>query len=450
MKKLIIFTLIVFNMLTLVSCSNSNRNDYKTVLFSDGLACIADKKTGKRGYVNKKFEIVIDCTYNVAYGFNDGLAIVGTRESRNIKMMLINTKGKVVTESYDEITYDYNNKIYIAFNQNPESTTYAPKDDYFLLDKKGTVIGHYRKINKFNEYNYALVTSLDYKKQFINNKGEVLISGVLEDFAYGYAIVSDKDGVWTVDSKLNKLHNFATSLERFGTTVRLYGVDSGIYYDIYGNNLGYLRREVEKDGQVLSIIGKENYWIVKYSNRSKNTVFYNITNGNKIMDFDEYRIMEDNIIILQDQNLLIYNNSLELMDKIEVPENCEIYDQYKTQDYHRKHIYFDLHENNKRLRFRLDYDKYKIERVSFLDGYMMLDYVSKDYICIREGNGQIGLMTLDGEIFFEPIYKGILVTDDGYIFIDGAVYNKKKKIVFENSQYILQYFSYPEEYYYEH
>ena len=453
MKKIVIVLLIFFTLITFTSCSNNNNSKYKTALFSNGLACAFDESIGKRGYVNKKFKVAIDFSYDFAYGFNDGLAIVGNRVSgREEKYMLINTKGKEVSDQYNKITYDYENKVYIAVNYNPESTTFSPKDDYFLLNKKGKVIGHYREINEFNEYNYALVRSLDYERQFINNKGEVLISGVIEDFAYGYAIVYDKEGTWTVDSKLNKLHNFGTSLDRFGTAVSFDNISSGIYYDIYGNNLGYLKRNLEKDGQVSKIMAKKNFWIVNYYDRAKSTVFYNITNGHKISDVSpkEYDIMEDHILILQNQYLSLYNNSLELMAKIEVPANCEIDKRYKTKDNYRECIYFYLDNDDDRFCYKFDYNKSKIERVSFLDEYYKIDYFIKDYICVRKDNSHIGLVTLNGKIFFEPEHKGIIATDDGYFFIGKDIYNKRKKVVYNNSPYRLEYFGYPEDYYYQH
>ena len=66
-------------------------------------------------------------------------------------------------------------------------------------------------------------------------------------------------------------------------------------------------------------------------------------------------------------------------------------------------------------------------------------------------------MSLNGKIVFEPKYGGLIVTDDGYVITSAGdiemrtlIYNKRGKIVFETSEYVIHYFSYPEEYYYKY
>ena len=63
-------------------------------------------------------------------------------------------------------------------------------------------------------------------------------------------------------------------------------------------------------------------------------------------------------------------------------------------------------------------------------------------------NNEVGLITLKGEVYFDCAYKHLVVTDDGYIISNNVVYNKRKKIIYESSQYLINYFSYPEEYYF--
>ena len=145
MKKIIIMTLIVFSIFCLNSCKRKDEKsnlDYKLVLFSDGLG-IAKNWKNKYGYFNEKFEIVIDFTYDIAEGFNDGLAQV----KKDGYWFLINTKGEKVTDSFDYLFYDQINKLYIG--------SYKDEKNDVLLNEKGKVLCnllYYQEVIQLHNY----------------------------------------------------------------------------------------------------------------------------------------------------------------------------------------------------------------------------------------------------------------------------------------------------------
>ena len=70
--------------------------------FNEGLAMV--EKDGKRGYINTKGEQIIECKFDFAWSFNEGLAAV----QKDGKCGYINTKGEQIVECKFDDAYDFN------------------------------------------------------------------------------------------------------------------------------------------------------------------------------------------------------------------------------------------------------------------------------------------------------------------------------------------------------
>ncbi len=103
----------------------ANNKYYDVDNFAEGLAPVADKD-GKWGYIDKKGKLVIDCQYDSASSFSDGLA----RVKKDGKIGYINSKNKVVIDF-----------IYDEGNSFSEDLAYVRKEnDSMFIDKKGKTI----------------------------------------------------------------------------------------------------------------------------------------------------------------------------------------------------------------------------------------------------------------------------------------------------------------------
>ena len=65
--------------------------------FSDGMAAIMNN--GKWGYINRKFDLVIPCQYDIAYPFINGLAKVETNGKSLTISSYINKSGNVIWQN---------------------------------------------------------------------------------------------------------------------------------------------------------------------------------------------------------------------------------------------------------------------------------------------------------------------------------------------------------------
>ena len=416
MKKIIIMTLIVFSIFCLNSCKRKDEKsnlDYKLVLFSDGLG-IAKNWKNKYGYFNEKFEIVIDFTYDIAEGFNDGLAQV----KKDGYWFLINTKGEKVTDTFDYLFYDQINKLYIG--------SYKDDKNDVLLNEKGKVLCSYPYITKFSN-NYAVVSLPDNKEGYINTKGKLVYSGegTCSSFSWDYACIQDKNGdYWTIDSSFNKLHNFG---KEYICVLSSLVECNNKYYDVFGD---YIR-----DGKEFSSSGSKGYTEHYYYEGQSKIDFYCIENNKEIKGIkaNKYLFTKDYLFIFDKNTLFVYNNYFEVIKQIEFEKDTNCY--FGETDPYRKDVYIYIYPSNSSelINYKFSHKDTSIEQIDYLNDYS-ITRISKNYICIEKDN-LYGYLTLDGEIVYEPCFNEIYIpTDDGY-FVDPStskVYDKNMKQIIKD------------------
>ena len=395
-------------------CKETNpiETDYYCNLFSDGLAS-ATKYTddGKKfGYFNEKFEVVIDFIYDDADGFNNGLAIV----KQNDLYYLIDTNGNRVGERYEFLNYYPKHQIYIGSN--------LDGNDY-LISSTGELLGSYKAIRRFDSSGFSIV-EIDYGNYgIINLNGELLISDCqdIEGFYCGYAMIVDKDlNRWTIDTNLNKLHNFGN------VTVKLYNgcviVDNKIM-DVYGNVI-----VEDANYGASSYFEKFYYYISDGYVRSLYTYDgkVEITGIKSFEQYDKY------FLIFKDHILFVYDNDFKVLKEIKFSEDVVRFN--TVEDYYRNRVYVQLYskETDKYLHYLFDLETGSIESVDFLNQYDDLVEVYKDYLAV-ELDEEYGLVTLSGIVFLKPD-KDIkyIATDDGYIVNnrEQVIYDKNKNVLF--------------------
>jgi len=113
LKKMILLSVFVL-LLFLAGCQTTTSNNSQTplngeTLFQDGL--LLSSNGSLFGYVNSKFEVVIDFEYDYALPFMNGRAIV----IKGDKFYLINPQGqKINAVGYEELTYYPAHDFYVA------------------------------------------------------------------------------------------------------------------------------------------------------------------------------------------------------------------------------------------------------------------------------------------------------------------------------------------------
>lgn len=146
----------------------SSQHYYLISNYSEGLAPVQITKHGKWGYIDKSGEIVIQCQYDEAFGFNLGLA----RVRIGTKLGFIDKSGAII------IPCQYTN-----LGNFSEGLSVAEKEGkYGFIDREGTTIipFKYEYANSFSEgLAYVIQTG---KCTFINKTGKEEIFMTKHDF----------------------------------------------------------------------------------------------------------------------------------------------------------------------------------------------------------------------------------------------------------------------------
>ena len=432
MKKITTLILVLTLFFTLTGCKKNNiQTNYKFELFTDGIG-FAMNSEKKYGYINENFEVIIDFIYDDASAFNDGVALVELDE----EFFLINTKGEKITESFDYMFYNEEIKRYFA--------SYNTEDPYdYMFDEHGKFICKYDEIHGFRSGEVISVQTSYDNCGYIDVDGNVLLSDCLsvESFYGEYSSICDSDNnVWVIDKKMNKIHNFGQS------RMRMYGkyvvINDSEVYDIYGNKL-------DKEVYVPSsgtFAMRENYY---YYGNSYSKTFCSLINDTKIEKVEDYEELGEYLIIFKDQTLYLYNDKLEVLDTINIKEE---FTSYSTEtDYYRNNLYmkFINSDSDEYINYMFNYQKGKIEIVKFLDEYDDIAGIYKDYICVvkeTDDDYLYGLIKLNGKVVFRPKAEvQYIATDDGYIVNndDCTVYNKNKKVIYQNKDWYSICFNFP-------
>lgn len=175
--------------------------------YADGL--IAVKKNGKWGYINEKNETVVSFDYDVAFAFNEGVALVGTYVDgfEYLKAGIVDENGK-----YTSVTVDLNAQDYGFFGENYEffmSNDYLDWSSEIVVHNGYTsnVYGQFIKNgqieNPFEDWDENVVIASD---------GKAVHAGLFCEFAgthnEGYFIKLSRDGMAKfilLDDNFNKI-----------------------------------------------------------------------------------------------------------------------------------------------------------------------------------------------------------------------------------------------------
>lgn len=140
---------------------------YRSLKFQEGLVQV--RKEGQWGFVNPKNQVQIPFTYQLAYGFREGLAAVSMNQSSlQAQWQFINFQGKVIFKikpDYKLIDHEFKNGYVRVHQQGQES---------FLNDKGNLLIPFkYDKVFPFEDGLAQVV--LNGKTGFMNEEGEEVI-----------------------------------------------------------------------------------------------------------------------------------------------------------------------------------------------------------------------------------------------------------------------------------
>lgn len=147
----------------LASCRENNTNsvydiEYKYPL--KGGMCRVVTKEGKFGYQNAKGEMIINAVYDIAYDFNEGIAIVAVADSNGeLGYMAISDSGTVLhTLSIKDCILD---------------TQYS---NGFLLYKE-TATGRFAYLNKYGNTQISMPPNTLNASRFVNGKAYFAVAG---------------------------------------------------------------------------------------------------------------------------------------------------------------------------------------------------------------------------------------------------------------------------------
>lgn len=199
----------------------------KNLLFSYDRALFQDKKTKKKGYINKKGEIVINPIYIDGNQFSEGLAAVDFRESPidDRKWGYIDIEGKIIVSGkyFGANDFREDRAIVLLADYGDENVKWGERliNFYWLvINKFGNVeAGPFNAIiNTLFGYNngYCIVQNenplwgdyIGYK--FIDKNGNYTTDFDIEDvtrYGYGYAGAKTDDGWVFIDTMSNIVSN---------------------------------------------------------------------------------------------------------------------------------------------------------------------------------------------------------------------------------------------------
>ena len=196
-------------------------NVYCVYRFSkDGLAIYGDAKKKALGYINTDGDVVLEAKYGIAFGFNEGLALVvnkadGEKEYPDIKIIEKDGTeiGSISTKKYSLPSFGFSDGLLSVVNKSTNKIEY--------LDKKGKIVLIVEKSQVPERSDYAMTYAFrdgyapfinkDKLCGLINKKGEVVIRPKYEVIIpRGETLFAAvKDGKWgIIDAEDNTIVDF--------------------------------------------------------------------------------------------------------------------------------------------------------------------------------------------------------------------------------------------------
>lgn len=181
--------------------------------FSEGLCLVGKKDTYKLGFIDRNGKLVIDCQFDHANDFHDGLALVYDKEYDDDFEEYYETNFRFIDKEGDEICggFDYATDFHdgYAVVQNKKSDGIALKTR--IIDNEGYTVfndfsdyedsvsnGVYKHHKELNEGVFCLS---DYEWVDISNRTKHYIDKhaflkIRKGFSEGFGIIQNKQGKW--------------------------------------------------------------------------------------------------------------------------------------------------------------------------------------------------------------------------------------------------------------
>lgn len=162
---------------------------------SDGLFLVENSETRLCGYINQSGTLIIDCIYDNATPFSEGIASV----AKNEKYGYIDTKGDVVIPIIFSEANDFNNGFAIVFDEN---------DKKLIIDKQGSVSEQFSIYTSVSDFlNGFSSAKIDDKYGIIDNQGSTIIpimydSEIYEHNKYFSVELDNKFGIVDIHNNI--------------------------------------------------------------------------------------------------------------------------------------------------------------------------------------------------------------------------------------------------------
>lgn len=286
--------------------------------FSDGLAAVCDITTKKWGFIDTSGNLVIDCKYDFAENFDNGISVVKTfsnEEPYGIKLEYINKLGETIY-SNSTIIMEYSEGLAII----------KENDKYGFINSEGEIVIECKYDTADPFHNGIARVGLNNQSTYINKQGNTLFSfdDGAERFYSGLLEITDNDFYGYVDKSGNKVFEITYNIPDSHVDLPLFSdgytfaCRNGKF--IIVNTSGQETNLKYKEDDIFSIDNHNGIMIFTYNDRDKGDVAINM-NGDEILSSDliEFTAPNNNYIISTQYN----DNEIEKISLYKIVQSNE-------------------------------------------------------------------------------------------------------------------------------
>lgn len=286
--------------------------------FSDGLAAVCDIITKKWGFIDTSGNLVIDCKYDFAENFDNGISVVKTfsnEEPYGIKLEYINKLGETIY-SNSSIIMEYSEGLAII----------KENDKYGFINSEGEIVIECKYDTADPFHNGIARVGLNNQSTYINKQGNTLFSfdDGAERFYSGLLEITDNDFYGYVDTSGKKVFEITYDIPyAFEHLLQFsdgytFACRNGKF--IIVNTLGKETPLKYKEDDIFSIDNHNGIMILSYNDADKGDVAINM-NGDEILSSDliEFTAPNNNYIISTQYN----DNEIEKISLYKIVQSNE-------------------------------------------------------------------------------------------------------------------------------
>ena len=264
-----------------------------TSKIDDNIPIVAKLNDNNAGYINTKNEWVIPPTYQYAFDFQQGVAIV--KKGRNY--MYINLKGEPVIQDFDNYVIQNFDNYVIEPSDNTYIVGVRKECKYMVYDLNGNLLDTYNLLRNNRSDDAIFAVKKNGKWGYIDGYGKVIIPLEYEEvgnFSEGLAAVR-KDGKW---GYINLKNEVVIPFEFTNRGVSSFKNGVATYYTDSGIGLINLKGEIIAEPKYNSIeYVRENVAIVLFDDYY---YLYDFVKEKKLKRLEEIKIEETDIAIAPD------------------------------------------------------------------------------------------------------------------------------------------------------